>query len=185
MRPDREDRIAELREGAVGSELVRRHFDDPDSAWKEAMEIDDGGVTRLAGALAEVCVPSVKLAQIEDQLDIQVRHLLRRLVSYYESSDIDTRLAEKREAAGRLVDALDNCFDRNRWGGVDGGADGRSGTHRRRDRPRPGRYPTLSPMRKPLVPGGPLRAATPLRVPVRAARAPAAASRPLRSARHR
>ena len=116
LRPDREDRIAELREGAVGSELVRRHFDDPDSAWKEAMEIDDGGVTRLAGALAEVCVPSVKLAQIEDQLDIQVRHLLRRLVSYYESSDIDTRLAEKREAAGRLVDALDNCFDRNRWG---------------------------------------------------------------------
>ena len=116
LRPGREDRVAELREGAVGSELVRRHFHDADEAWEAAMEIDDGGVTRLAGALAEVCVPGIKFAQVEAQLDGRARHLLRRLASFYESSDVDARLAEKREAADRLLDALDDCFDQHRWG---------------------------------------------------------------------
>ncbi len=116
LRPDREDRVAELREGAVGSELVRRHFDNPELAWEAAMEIDDGGVTRLAGALAAVCVPEMKFAQVESQLDGQVRYILRRLGSFHESSDIEARLAEKREAADCLLDALDECFDQHRWG---------------------------------------------------------------------
>ena len=116
VRADRRERVEALREGAVGSDLVRRHFTDPDSSWQAAMQIDDGGVTRLAGALAEVCVPEVKLEQVRAQLDLQVRIVVRRLAPFHVSSDVETRLAEKREAADRLVDALDGCFERSRWG---------------------------------------------------------------------
>ena len=116
VRPDRRDRVEALRDGAVGSELVQRHFSDPALAWGAAMEIDDGGVTRLAGALAEVCVPEVKLEQVRAQLDVQVRVLERRLAPFYVSSDVETRLAEKREAADDLVGALYECYDQHRWG---------------------------------------------------------------------
>ena len=116
VRPDRRDRVEALRDGAVESELVRRHFSNPALAWEAAMEIDDGGVTRLAGALAEVCVPEVKLEQVRAQLAVQVRVLERRLAPFYVSSDVETRLAEKREAADEVVGALNDCYDRNRWG---------------------------------------------------------------------
>ena len=116
VRPDRRDRVEALRDGAVGSELVQRHFSDPALAWEAAMEIDDGGVTRLAGALAEVCVPEVKLEQVRTQLAAQVRVLEHRLAPFYISSDIETRLIEKREAADELVGALNECYDLHRWG---------------------------------------------------------------------
>ena len=74
------------------------------------------GVSRLAGALAEVCVPEVKLEQVEAQLDAQARILYRRLAPFYVSSDVETRLEEKRAAADRLVDALYASFDLSRWG---------------------------------------------------------------------
>ena len=116
IRAGMRDRVAALRAGAVGSNLVQRHFTDPQAAWEAAMEIDDGGVARLAGALAGVCVPEVKLAQVRAQLGVQVQTLLRRLAPFYISSDLETRLAVKRAAARRLVEALYGCFDLNRWG---------------------------------------------------------------------
>ena len=113
---DRRDRVEALREGAVESALVRRHFADPETAWEAAMQIDDGGVTRLAGSLARVCVPEVKLEQVESQLKAQIRNLAHRLAPFHVSSDIETRLAEKRAAADRLVESLYQCFDDHRWG---------------------------------------------------------------------
>ena len=116
VRADRRERIDALRDGAVGSDLVRLHFADPDAAWAAAMQIDDGGVTRLAGALAEVCIPEVKLEQVRAQLDLQIRIVVSRLAPFHVSSDVETRLAERREAAERLVDALEECYDQSRWG---------------------------------------------------------------------
>ena len=116
IRDGMRSRVDALREGAVDSPLVRRHFADPEAAWDAAMQIDDGGVSRLAGALAEVCVPEVKLAQVRVQLGVQIQTLRRRLAPFYVSSDVETRLAEKRAAANQLVEALYVCFDRNRWG---------------------------------------------------------------------
>ena len=117
IRDSMRSRVDALREGAVRSPLVCRHFADPDAAWNAAMQVDDGGVSRLARALAEVCVPEVKLAQVDDQLRVQIQTLRRRLAPFYVSSDVETRLAEKRAAADQLVEALYSCFDRkNRWG---------------------------------------------------------------------
>ena len=113
---DRRDRVAALRAGAVHSELVRHHFRDPSSAWEAAMTIDDGGVTRLADALAQVCLPEVKLEQVAAQLNAQVRNLVHRLAPLHVSSDIETRLAQKRVAADRLIETLNDCFELNRWG---------------------------------------------------------------------
>jgi len=118
LRPDRRDRIAELRDGATESSLVQRHFDDPEDAWDAAMTMNDGGVSRLAASLAEVCVPRTKLVQVEFQLNGLARDLRVRLDSFYESSDIDARLEERREAADHLIDELETCFKQNRWGGL-------------------------------------------------------------------
>ena len=116
IRDGMRDRVEALRKGAVQSPLVCQHFADPESAWEAAMVIDDGGVSRVATALAEVCVPKVKLAQVRNQLQIQIQTIQRRLAPFHISSDVETRLAEKRAAADQLVEALYACFDHNRWG---------------------------------------------------------------------
>lgn len=113
---DRRGRVEALRAGAVGSALVCRHFDEPETSWEAAMTIDDGGVTRLADALARVCVPEMKFEQVAMQLTAQIRHLVHRLAPFHISSDIETRLKQKRESADRLVDELYKCFEDDRWG---------------------------------------------------------------------
>ena len=103
------------------------------------MRVDDGGVTRLAGALAEVCVPEVKLEQVRAQLDLQVRIVVSRLAPFHVSSDVETRLAERREAADRLVDGARRVLRPEPVGRAHGSAGGRSVPHRRRNLPHPRR----------------------------------------------
>ena len=139
IREDMLKRVEILREGAVNAPLVRRHFADPQAAWKAAMEIDDGGATRLAGALGAICRQQTKLDQVSDQLKIQIGNIERPLSQFHVSTDIDRRLELKRAAADAVVDALNECFEENRWGETHGGIGDRSRLGRRPDGARSGR----------------------------------------------
>ncbi len=116
IREDMLKRVETLREGAINAPLAGRHFADPQAAWEAAMEIDDGGVTRLAGALGAVCRQQTKLDQVSDQLEIQIGTIERPLSQFHVSTDIDRRLELKRAAADAVVDTLNECFEENRWG---------------------------------------------------------------------
>ena len=115
IREDMTGRLETLRQGAVTAPLVQRHFADPKAAWEAALTIDDGGVTRLAGALAEVCHIETKLDQVSDQLDILIDAIQRPLARFHVSSDFEERLALRQQAADTVLDSLDMCFDDNRF----------------------------------------------------------------------
>ena len=116
IREDMAGRLETLRHGAVTAPLVQRHFADPQAAWEAALTVDDGGVTRLAEALADVCHIETKLGQVGDQLDILIDGIQRPLARFHVSSDLEERLALRREAADAVLDSLDMCFDDNRFG---------------------------------------------------------------------
>ncbi|MCY4607844.1 MAG: virulence factor SrfC family protein [bacterium] len=115
IREDMTSRLETLRQGAVTAPLAQRHFTDPQAAWDAALTIDDGGVTRLAEALADVCHIETKLDQVRDQLDILIDGIQRPIARFHVSSDLEERLALRREAADSVLDSLDMCFDDNRF----------------------------------------------------------------------
>jgi len=118
IRPEKAERIAELRAGCLEAEPVRRHFRDPAAAWDAALSLNDGGVTYLTDALARVCKPDSKLRQIRVQLDQISGDLLRALTPFHVSDDVETRIAEKQEAATKVIDDLEAALARHRFGAV-------------------------------------------------------------------
>jgi hypothetical protein len=118
IRPEKEERLAELREGCVSAELVQRHFAEPEAAWDAALALNDGGVSYLIGKLTEVCKPESKIAQISGQLEKLAADLVRGLEAHYVSDDVEARIEEKRHSAQRVIDALEYALDSHRYGAV-------------------------------------------------------------------
>ena len=147
IREDMLKRVETLREGAVNAPLVRRHFTDPQAAWEAAMGIDDGGVTRLAGALGTVCRQQTKLDQVSDQLEMQIGNIERppfpvpHLDGYRQKAGTQegcgrcrrrcTQRMLRGEPLGRTHGGVD---DRSRLGGGPDGAHSGRYLHRRRCR---------------------------------------------------
>ncbi|HEY0181287.1 MAG TPA: virulence factor SrfC family protein, partial [Rhodopila sp.] len=51
--------VAVKRSAYLANSLVRRHIAEPEAAWDCALTPNDGGITRLAGALGPVCDPAL------------------------------------------------------------------------------------------------------------------------------
>ena len=118
LRPDKEARIAELREGSLAAEPVQRHFRDPAAAWDAALSLNDGGVTYLTDALARVCKPDSKLRQIRVQLDEIAAKVTQALAPFHVSDDVEQRIAEAQEAVTAVIDDLEQALARHRFGAV-------------------------------------------------------------------
>ena len=116
--PEKRGRIAELREGFLSLQEARDHFLDPARAFDEALKLNDGGISYLAENLEKVCRPELKLQQIAGRLG-ELRAEIRRLIGrFYVSLEIEKRLAERREAADAVFDALDGALQRHKFGAV-------------------------------------------------------------------
>lgn len=111
-------RLEDLRNGFLHADAVQTHFKDPTAAWDAAMALNDGGISYLVNALNRVCRPEVKQSQIETQLNFEIREITARLAPFYISSDVETRLAEKRAAADRVIDALETALMQHRLGAL-------------------------------------------------------------------
>ncbi|GHF63559.1 virulence factor SrfC family protein [Seohaeicola zhoushanensis] len=118
LRPDKEARVAELREGCLAAEPVQRHFADPAAAWDAALALNDGGVTYLTDALARVCKPDSKLRQIRVQLDEIAGKLTQALAPFHVSDDVEQRIVEAQETVTRVIDDLEQALARHRFGAV-------------------------------------------------------------------
>ncbi|WP_261925938.1 putative virulence factor [Methylorubrum sp. GM97] len=105
--PEKQGRIAELRAGFSALPEAAAHFQDPGRAFDEALRLNDGGVSYLVENLARVCRPALKAQQIASRLDALRAEMRERLARFHVALDIETRLAERREAAGQVFDALD------------------------------------------------------------------------------
>lgn len=118
IRSDKQARVAELRAGCLAAPAVGQHFADPGAAWDAALALNDGGVSYLTGALARVCKPDSKLRQIAAQLD-QVRTELKQSIGpFHVSDDVESRIAEKQEAATQVIDDLEQALARHRFAAI-------------------------------------------------------------------
>jgi hypothetical protein len=118
LRPEKQDRLAELREGCLAADPVRNHFTDPEAAWDAALSLNDGGVSYLTAQLARVCRPDSKLRQIRSQLDRVLSELQMALQPFHVSDDVDERINAKKAAANEVIDGLEAALERHRFGAV-------------------------------------------------------------------
>ncbi|MCB1366113.1 MAG: hypothetical protein KDK02_18545, partial [Rhodobacteraceae bacterium] len=118
IRPEKENRVAELRAGCLRAASVRRHFADPEAAWDAALRLNDGGVSHLRAHLARVSRPDSKLRQIAGQLERIAADLARSIAPFHVSDDVEQRIADKRQAAALVIDDLEEALLRHRFGAV-------------------------------------------------------------------
>ena len=118
IRPEKETRLAELRAGCLAAPAVQRHFAEPEAAWDAALTLNDGGVSYLMARLSQVCKPDAKLRQIRAQLAQVGAGLRAALAPFHVSDDVEARIAEKTEAAHRVIDDLEEALARHRFGAV-------------------------------------------------------------------
>ncbi|MCL6283941.1 putative virulence factor [Ruegeria sp. 2012CJ41-6] len=118
LRPEKETRLGELRAGCVQAPAVQRHFASPEAAWDAALSLNDGGVSYLAQHIEKVCKPDSKLVQIRAQLQQVVGELARAMAPFHVSDDVEKRIAEKQDAAARVIDDLEQVLARHRFGAL-------------------------------------------------------------------
>ena len=116
MLPHKAPRIAELREGHARVPEVIHHFRDPSRAFDEVMRLNDGGVSYLANALADVCKPGMKLTQITNRLSDVKKRMSEALVPYFVSTEGEQRAAERTEVAEHVIADFEECVSRQTFG---------------------------------------------------------------------
>ncbi|MEM9433022.1 MAG: virulence factor SrfC family protein [Pseudomonadota bacterium] len=118
IRPEKADRMDELRTGYLEAPMVQDHFASPEAAWDAALSLNDGGVSYLIGNLAKVCKPDSKIRQIKAQVDKVAHDVAMAMGNYHVSDDVEKRIEEKRIAAGKVIDALESALNNHRFGAV-------------------------------------------------------------------
>ncbi len=95
---------------------MRTHFHDPERAWDEALELNDGGVGYLASALAPVCNPALKQSQVAARLATLREQMSERLRRFHVSDDLEERLEQRLAVASQIVEDLYGTADLGRFG---------------------------------------------------------------------
>lgn len=116
IRPEKVDRVAELRAGCLSASSVQTHFKAPEVAWDAALALNDGGVSYLLSELTAVCKPASKMRQIGSQIDKLASDLASALGQFYISDDVEKRIEEKRLAAATIIDGLEYTLQSHRFG---------------------------------------------------------------------
>lgn len=118
IRPEKVERIAQLREGCLTAASVIRHFAEPEAAWDAALTLNDGGVGYLTERLSRVCTPDSKIRQIGAQIEKLAADLCLDLEGLHVSDDVDKLVMDKRIAASEITDGLEIALQRHRFGAV-------------------------------------------------------------------
>ncbi len=96
VREEKRDYVASLQQSFLNSDLVRRHFAQPQEAWEAAMKLNDGGINYIRTRLSPLCNPDIKRAQLEKTV-LETRDiLLGRLKKYYFSDDKEEEVKKKK-----------------------------------------------------------------------------------------
>ncbi len=106
LRAGKEEYVARLKESFMASAAARAHFSDREGAWNALMRLNDGGISRIREALAPLCDPSLKRAQIRTTLAERLARVTARLRPFWKTDDKEQLRAEKKElgmALGRLL----------------------------------------------------------------------------------
>ncbi|RWX61085.1 virulence factor SrfC-like protein, partial [Mesorhizobium sp. M2A.F.Ca.ET.039.01.1.1] len=114
--PDKTKKVAALRKAYLEVGEVRQHFRDPAKAFDEALRLNDGGVGYLAENLAAICRPEIKYGQIQGRVGSIIQGIRRALAPYFVESDINKRIAERREVSDQILAGLTEAWERDQFG---------------------------------------------------------------------
>lgn len=88
------------------NELVRMHVEDAGEKLDALLALNDGGSTLLAERLAPICNPDLKYDQIAPRAERTIEALRQSLAEFYETGDIEKRVAERVGRIQKLTAAL-------------------------------------------------------------------------------
>lgn len=116
LREDNNPRLQELKAAFAKAPKVQTHVRDPARGWDELLKLNDGGIDYLAENLTKVCSPEIKPQQISVRLKAISTRISERLAPYYISTDVAKRLTEREEIYAQMIEHLDECLGRDRFG---------------------------------------------------------------------
>lgn len=116
LQPNKLKRIEELKQAYLATDLVQRHFTDPERAWNEALSLNDGGVSYLAEQLEPVCNPTIKRRQVAAKLAALIGSLGEVLRPFHISSDLVAEKEKRLAQARSSLESLARCAENERFG---------------------------------------------------------------------
>jgi hypothetical protein len=116
VRDGKAEYLDRLRRAFVDSPAIREHYGDPGAAWDAMMQLNDGGIGRIASALRPVSDPRTKAQQVAARAARLSADVRNRLQPYHVSGDIAEQKKKKRTIAARIANRLKRCFERERFG---------------------------------------------------------------------
>lgn len=103
LRADRAADFARLKQSYLGSDLVRKHFADPEVAWDSALRLNDGGAAHLVANLSRVCRKDLRESQIVAQYRQNCDAVAKQLSGFHVGDNLQETQAEKRKLANSFL----------------------------------------------------------------------------------
>ena len=115
LRPDKVDYVDSLRRVFITDATIREYHAKPEESWDALMQLNDGGVTRIAASLRPVCNPGTKRQQVSRKAGELRAKIMANLEPYYHTGDVAQQRQKKRQLMQRLAPQLKRCLDGNRF----------------------------------------------------------------------
>ncbi len=106
IHPDHTGQIELMRETFVSDHTIEKHIKDPGDAWDAMLELNDGGMGRLAGYLRTVTDLSVKLGRLKEQYDEALEETCDQMLGRYYLVEGAGETEKKRSLAKGVNEAL-------------------------------------------------------------------------------
>ena len=98
IRPEKLEKLEEIREAFINDEDVRSHIDSPEEKWKAVMGLNDGGMELLNRAIGLADGESLKLAAMQNLLNESVESATKKVLGkWYRTPEKDQKELEKRK----------------------------------------------------------------------------------------
>lgn len=102
IRTEAVDHMAMLRESFVTVEGVQTYFADPGNAWDAMINMNDGGMNRIAEYLNQVALPQSKIERIGEQVDKITTSVVARELGPFYFGEGEGEVAKKRDNAAQV-----------------------------------------------------------------------------------
>jgi len=106
IKGDQGERLDRARGFFLENESVARHIREADSAWDAVLELNDGGMGRLAAYLATAAMLEAKLGRIEEQLTELTEEIAKHRLGIYFHAEGAGAVEKKKELAQQVSGAV-------------------------------------------------------------------------------
>ncbi|KHT26592.1 putative virulence factor [Pectobacterium carotovorum] len=106
IREESKAQLALMRKTFLEDSAVTRYISNPEAAWDAMLNLNDGGMRRMADYLAQVARPEVKMERIAEQLQDMRNELVERGLGKWYQPEGEEEVAKKNLIAQEILAAL-------------------------------------------------------------------------------